>query len=100
MKGLPLSALINSNNFDSYSPGLVESTRALVSQAIHNYYEHNIVRGCTDVNAENFDPNANVNDGSCKAIDSLFTFGGVYQTCSPVGYTPVNIAQGRMDKSS
>ena len=45
------------------------------------YYSINTHHGCTDLSSPNFNYDANLNDGSCAAPHTNFSFGGVYQTC-------------------
>ena len=68
-------------------PEMPESTvyqlANFVSRAISRYYSVNTRRGCTtNVNSQNFDFQANVDDHSCEAPQTNYTFGGVYQTCT------------------
>ncbi|KAK3594371.1 hypothetical protein CHS0354_032880 [Potamilus streckersoni] len=58
-----------------------------IQDAVQMYYEHNTYRGCTAIDSPNFNFQANVDDGTCKAPFTNYTFGGVYQTCSGWGYT-------------
>ncbi|KAK3594370.1 hypothetical protein CHS0354_032879 [Potamilus streckersoni] len=58
-----------------------------IQDAVQLYYEHNTYRGCTAIDSPNFNFQANVDDGTCKAPFTNYTFGGVYQTCSGWGYT-------------
>ena len=66
-------------------PGLplptVRRVAKLVERAVRLYYKINTVSGCTVEDSVNFNYHANVNDGSCDAKQTNFTFGGVYQKC-------------------
>ena len=56
-----------------------------VLESIKSYYKHNAIKGCTDASSPNFNFQAVLDDHSCEAPDTNFTFGGVYQTCSVSG---------------
>ncbi len=53
-----------------------------VQTAVDSYYEHNVYRGCTDMDSPNFNYIANFDDNTCHAAYNNYTFGGVYQTCT------------------
>ena len=56
-----------------------------VSRAIGRYYEVNMHPGCVKRGAPNFDPLANVDDGSCTdGQHANFSFGGVFQECEAI----------------
>ncbi|XP_031573634.1 macrophage-expressed gene 1 protein-like isoform X2 [Actinia tenebrosa] len=59
-----------------------------VLKSIKSYYKHNSIKGCTDASSPNFNFQAVLDDHSCKAPSTNFTFGGVYQTCSEVSGSP------------
>ena len=66
-------------------PGLPEPTvyrlAKIVQRAIRLYYKVNTIAGCTDASSPRFNFEANLDDGSCHAKQTNFTFGGVYQKC-------------------
>ena len=71
-------------------PGLPEPTvyrlAKIVQRAVRLYYKENTVEGCTDASSPRFNFEANVDDGSCQAENTNFTFGGVYQKCYTTRY--------------
>ena len=99
----------------------------LVYNAVNRYYKMNTLFGCTaDPSAPNFNFQANMDDGSCKAASTSFNFGGVFQTCTvdpnqntqnlcptysqtnpltggyscPTGFTAVNLHNGTVQSVS
>lgn len=79
--GIPLHFLLTPDSLPELpSPTLREVTE-YVHMAVQRYYGINTHFGCTDPSFPNFDYTANLNDGSCKAPSTNYTFGGVYQTC-------------------
>uniref|UniRef100_A0AC34F7U7 Macrophage-expressed gene 1 protein n=1 Tax=Panagrolaimus sp. ES5 TaxID=591445 RepID=A0AC34F7U7_9BILA len=60
------------------------TVKTLVYEAIQDYYKYNSLPGCMEFKSQNYNPLANVNDGSCETPDILFSFGGIYQACSPL----------------
>lgn len=77
--GDPIYFLINEDTF----PDLPYSTISHLSQFVKtegviNYYEHNIVRGCTDFGSPGFNFLANIDDGSCEPNTNTYSFGGVF----------------------
>lgn len=79
--GDPLYYAINTATL----PGLPEPTvfrlAKTVQRAVRLYYKVNTIGGCTDATSPKFNFDANVDDGSCHAEHTNFTFGGVYQKC-------------------
>ena len=60
---------------------LLTKTSDYIYQSIERYYKTNTVKGCTDMNSNNFNFHANLDDNSCKKERQNYTFGGTYQTC-------------------
>ncbi|XP_059785939.1 macrophage-expressed gene 1 protein-like [Balaenoptera ricei] len=64
---------------------LPELPAPAVRRAIHRYYAVNTRPGCLKLGAPTFDPQANVDDGSCGGRRRAnFSFGGVFQECDAV----------------
>ncbi|XP_031573631.1 macrophage-expressed gene 1 protein-like isoform X2 [Actinia tenebrosa] len=61
-----------------------------VLKSIKTYYKHNSIKGCTDASSPNFNFQAVLDDHSCKAPYTNFTFGGVFQNCSISGSPSTN----------
>ncbi|XP_064643944.1 macrophage-expressed gene 1 protein-like [Lineus longissimus] len=79
--GDPLHFIITPQNMPEVPlPTLIKVTAGL-EKIINRYYKFNTIHGCTSVDSKNFNFQANLDDGSCKAPSNNFTFGGVYQTC-------------------
>ena len=81
--GDPLYYAITPTTLPEMPESTVYQLANLVSQAISRYYRTNTRQGCTNANSPNFDFQANVDDHSCEATQTNYTFGGVYQTCTP-----------------
>ncbi|XP_036717254.1 macrophage-expressed gene 1 protein-like [Balaenoptera musculus] len=64
---------------------LPELPAPAVRRATHRYYAVNTRPGCLKLGAPTFDPQANVDDGSCGGRRRAnFSFGGVFQECDAV----------------
>lgn len=72
-------------------PNMQDHTRNLVEEylriAVSKYYTHNTRSGCTNPASENFDFNANLDDSTCRPPATNFSFGGLYQMCTPDSYS-------------
>ncbi|XP_061295667.1 macrophage-expressed gene 1 protein-like [Bos javanicus] len=83
--GLPLPALLQPEALPELPAPAVRRVEAAVSRAIGRYYEVNMHPGCVKRWAPNFDPLANVDDGSCtNGQHANFSFGGVFQECEAI----------------
>ncbi|KAL5515604.1 hypothetical protein EMCRGX_G000795, partial [Ephydatia muelleri] len=125
--GDPLYICINPTTLPDLPPTTVMEVANLVYKAINRYYKMNTVFGCAaDPSSPNFNFQANIDDGSCKASSTNFAFGGVFQTCMvdrnhntvdlcpsyvqtnpltgdyscPTGYTAVNLHNGTVQSIS
>uniref|UniRef100_A0A914PEN9 Macrophage-expressed gene 1 protein n=1 Tax=Panagrolaimus davidi TaxID=227884 RepID=A0A914PEN9_9BILA len=81
-EGIPIYTLIHKNHFPEkkYDMFTLFKVQQLIFNATKEYYEVNTVFGCTDPTAENFDYQANYNEGeSCKATKLEFLFDGFFQ---------------------
>uniref|UniRef100_A0A914DGU2 Uncharacterized protein n=1 Tax=Acrobeloides nanus TaxID=290746 RepID=A0A914DGU2_9BILA len=56
---------------------------SLLRNATIEYYNKNKIFGCMDRDAYNFNPNANIDDGTCQTNYTYknYTIGGVFQKC-------------------
>ncbi|XP_061674355.1 macrophage expressed 1, tandem duplicate 1 [Syngnathoides biaculeatus] len=79
--GLALPYFINANTFPDLPRPTVEKVANSVRNAIERYYKVNTRPGCVDVNSQNFNFQANVDDASCEGPATNLSFGGVYQQC-------------------
>ena len=79
--GDPLYYVINTATLPSLPEPTVFRLAKIVQRAVRLYYKVNTVAGCTDATSPRFNFDANVDDGSCHATYTNFTFGGVYQKC-------------------
>ncbi|KAL2078303.1 hypothetical protein ACEWY4_025988 [Coilia grayii] len=80
--GLPLHFILNEEAFPHLSEPLVRGMAFSVYRAIKRYYEMNVRPGCTEPDSENFNFQANTEDGSCEGLTTEFSFGGVFQLCT------------------
>ena len=83
--GDPLHYAITAQALPELPENLTMQLSRFVLKSIQHYYKHNSIKGCTDASSPNFNFQANLDDHSCKAPYTNFTFGGVYQTCSVSG---------------
>lgn len=82
--GLPLPFFITPEALPELPAPTAKRVAGLVDKAIHLYYAINTHPGCVKADASNFNFQANVDDGSCQAANTNFTFGGVFQECGVV----------------
>ncbi len=80
-RGEPLYLIITAATIPELPSFLLAQVSKSVYKATAKYYNVNTQVGCTKYIAENFDFNANIDDGSCKVAQQNYTFGGLYQTC-------------------
>ncbi|XP_029366721.1 macrophage expressed 1, tandem duplicate 1 [Echeneis naucrates] len=79
--GLPLNAFININTVPDLPQPTIDKVALRLSEAIERYYRVNTRPGCATVGSNNFNFQANVDDGSCEGPATNLSFGGVYQEC-------------------
>ena len=82
--GRPLHSIITTENMkpEVINTAEIGLLKERVTNAIRGYYDFNTRLGCTDVNAPNFDYQANSPlPGSCMVSSPNFTLGGIFQTC-------------------
>ncbi|XP_012790904.2 macrophage-expressed gene 1 protein-like [Sorex araneus] len=83
--GLPLPDLLQPDALPELPPPSVERVEAAVRDAIHRYYAVNAHPGCVERGEPAFNPQANVDDGSCaRGRGANFSFGGFFQECQEV----------------
>ncbi|XP_061135816.1 macrophage expressed 1, tandem duplicate 1 [Syngnathus typhle] len=82
--GLVLPYFINVNTFPDLPQPTVNKVANSVSKAIERYYKVNTRPGCVDINSQNFNFQANIDDASCDGPVTNLSFGGVYQKCIPL----------------
>ncbi|XP_054629557.1 macrophage-expressed gene 1 protein-like [Dunckerocampus dactyliophorus] len=81
--GLALHYFINEKAFPDLPQPTVDKVAKLVGKAIECYYKVNTRPGCVDVNSQNFNFQANIDDASCEGPATNLSFGGIYQECIP-----------------
>ncbi|ELK06697.1 Macrophage-expressed protein 1 protein [Pteropus alecto] len=80
--GLPLPTLIKP---EALPEPAVHRVAGAMHAAISRYYAVNVHPGCLRRGSPDFNPQANVDDGSCDAGGRTnFSFGGVFQECEAV----------------
>ncbi|PAV89353.1 hypothetical protein WR25_05583 [Diploscapter pachys] len=72
-----LSEVLSKKTFPQYSLAVLEAVKEKLDSAIIAYYQANVIRGCTNPKAVNFNFQANDDDGSCKIVPIPY-FGGAY----------------------
>ncbi|XP_072120339.1 macrophage-expressed gene 1 protein-like [Mobula birostris] len=82
--GQPLNFFVTPSKLPELPKPTVTKLSWAIKRAINLYYRVNFRPGCVDIKSTNFNFQANVDDGSCKGVGTNFTFGGVYQECTPV----------------
>ncbi|XP_059819733.1 macrophage-expressed gene 1 protein-like [Hypanus sabinus] len=82
--GQPLDFFVTPANLPELPKPTVTKLSRAIKRAIYLYYVVNVHPGCVDIKSPNFNFQANIDDGSCKEVGTNFTFGGVYQECTPV----------------
>ncbi|XP_052281248.1 macrophage-expressed gene 1 protein-like [Dreissena polymorpha] len=93
--GAPISNFINEFTLPEVDYNSIQKVKQFVMNAVVEYYKHNVYRGCTSLDSENFSFWANVDDGSCKPPKAAYSLGGVYQTCNGDG----ELCNGKMIKN-
>ncbi|XP_011384044.1 macrophage-expressed gene 1 protein-like [Pteropus vampyrus] len=93
--GLPLPTLIKPEALRELPEPAVHRVPGAVHAAISRYYAVNVHPGCLRRWSPDFNPQANVDDGSCDAGGRTnFSFGGVFQECEAVsGEDAENLCQ-------
>lgn len=79
--GDPLHYIITTDSLPELPTPTLFQVEELVYSTVMTYYRVNTHHGCTDPASKNFNFEANLNDGSCEAPKTNYSFGGVYQTC-------------------
>ncbi|XP_048066401.1 macrophage expressed 1, tandem duplicate 2 [Megalobrama amblycephala] len=82
--GMPMHYFLNPSTFPDLPVPTLQKLALSVQKAAERYYNINTIPGCVDQNSPNFNFQANVNDKSCEGPVTNLTFGGVYQTCTPL----------------
>ncbi|KAG2464055.1 macrophage-expressed gene 1 protein-like [Polypterus senegalus] len=82
--GLPLHGILNKETLPDLAALTAEKVSQSVEKAIMMYYTVNQRPGCLKSDSLNFNFQANVDDGSCDGVATNFSFGGVYQVCTPL----------------
>lgn len=82
--GVPLYLILNKDTLPNLPQYTILQLSNSVYQAFQSYYTINTRPGCTEQGSENYNYRANVDDNSCTGIAGNFSFGGVFQQCTPV----------------
>ncbi|XP_062382902.1 macrophage-expressed gene 1 protein-like [Sardina pilchardus] len=80
--GLPLQYFLSRAAFPNLPEPTVHKLATSVRKAIERYYAVNTRPGCVQQESQNFNFQANVDDGSCEGAATNLSFGGVYQQCT------------------
>lgn len=80
--GMPLHYFLSKAVFPDLPEPTVRKLASSVRQAIDRYYTINTRPGCVMQDSQNFNFQANVDDGSCDGPATNLSFGGVYQQCA------------------
>uniref|UniRef100_A0A8C3W7G2 MACPF domain-containing protein n=1 Tax=Catagonus wagneri TaxID=51154 RepID=A0A8C3W7G2_9CETA len=93
--GVPLPELLHPEALPHLPAPAVRRLAAAVQNAITRYYAVNTRPGCLKPGEPAFDPQANVDDGSCRGSHRAnFSFGGVFQECQvPSGKDTEHLCQ-------
>ena len=81
--GDPLHYIITDDSLPELPMPTLFQVVDLVYSTVMSYYRINTHHGCTNPASKNFNFEANIDDGSCEAPQTNYSFGGVYQTCQP-----------------
>uniref|UniRef100_A0A914P478 Macrophage-expressed gene 1 protein n=1 Tax=Panagrolaimus davidi TaxID=227884 RepID=A0A914P478_9BILA len=84
VNGVPLYNLISERQMLEIHPTRVDRIQMLLKNATELYYRKNLYTGCTNTTAPNFNYQANSDDGNCLKPYNNYTFGGIFQTCTPL----------------
>ena len=96
--GDPLHFVINPTTLPRLPETIVRMLANNVQRAINRYYKVNTHAGCTDPSASNFNFQANLDNGVCSPVNTNFTFGGIFQKCTPDhGHITENLCTGGPD---
>ncbi|XP_066928160.1 macrophage-expressed gene 1 protein-like [Clytia hemisphaerica] len=79
--GDPLYYAIEQQAFPELPDALVFELANYLKHSIKSYYKHNLIKGCTNPDARDFNVQAILDDHSCEKPFTNFTFGGVFQSC-------------------
>uniref|UniRef100_A0AC34FG94 Macrophage-expressed gene 1 protein n=1 Tax=Panagrolaimus sp. ES5 TaxID=591445 RepID=A0AC34FG94_9BILA len=79
-----LYEIVVPRNFPLIDSSIIFTAQIYLKNAIELYYRKNTIRGCMDMNAPNYNFEANLDDGTCEFNNDSYPFGGVYQTCVPI----------------
>uniref|UniRef100_A0A8C6VAB9 MACPF domain-containing protein n=1 Tax=Naja naja TaxID=35670 RepID=A0A8C6VAB9_NAJNA len=82
--GLPLPFFITPDALPELPEPTVRRVATTVENAIRLYYAINTHPGCVEPSSNNFNFQANVDDGSCQNPSTNYTFGGIFQECHRV----------------
>ncbi|XP_063050287.1 macrophage-expressed gene 1 protein-like [Engraulis encrasicolus] len=80
--GLPIHYVLSKAAFPDLPEPTVRKLALSVRQAAQRYYIINTRPGCVKPESQNFNFQANVDDGSCEGAATNLSFGGVYQRCT------------------
>lgn len=82
--GIPIYFLASTDYLPEFPFPTVARIQLNLKNATDEYYKRNVIFGCQDSDAENFNYNANVDDSTCRMPFNNYTFGGVFQKCTVI----------------
>ncbi|KAL2091733.1 hypothetical protein ACEWY4_011531 [Coilia grayii] len=97
--GMPLHYFLTKTAFPDLPEPTVRKLAMSVRQAADRYYAINTRPGCVKPDSQNFNFQANVDDGSCEGPATNLSFGGVFQRCTQLTADAGSICDAQAQKN-